>query len=245
VSERRLSTATVLAVAGVLLGSGVLGFLLHRLTIGTGRTVTAVPPTAPDSSVPTARSGSPAGGDSGSLPRRAIPERLPDFSLPGSDGIPHRLSQWRGRPLVVNFWATWCEPCRREVPLLRAIRHENASNGLEVVGIAVDYRNAVERYARAYGIDYPLLIGDKGGLAAASAFGMDTVLPFTVFADTQGRIVTLKVGELHRDEADFILARLNELDSGRLSLAGARQQIGQEIRRLAASRATAGDMGSK
>jgi len=244
VSRRRLSAATVLAVAGVLLGSGVVGFLLHRLTIGTGRT-TAVPRIAPGPSLPTARSGSQAGGDSGSLPRRAIPEQLPDFSLPGTDGIPHRLSQWRGRPLVVNFWATWCEPCRREVPLLKAIRHENVWNRLEVVGIAVDYRNAVEKYARTYGIDYPLLIGDKGGLAAASAFGMETVLPFTVFADTQGRIVTLKVGELHRDEADFILARLTELDSGRLSLAGARQQIAEEIQRLAASRATAGDTRGK
>jgi thiol-disulfide isomerase/thioredoxin len=245
VSKRRLSAATVLAVAGVLLGSGAVGFLLHRLTIGTVPTLAPAPRAAPGPSLPAGPAGPQASGDSGSLPRRAIPEQLPDFSLPGTDGIPHRLSEWRGRPLVVNFWATWCEPCRREIPLLKAIRHENARNRLEIVGIAVDYRNPVEKYARAFGIDYPLLVGDKGGLAAASAFGMDTVLPFTVFADTQGRIVTLKIGELHRDEADFILARLTELDSGRLSLADARQQIGQEIGRLAASRAAPADMGGK
>ncbi|MGH8266400.1 MAG: TlpA disulfide reductase family protein [Steroidobacteraceae bacterium] len=165
-----------------------------------------------------------------------MPDELPDFSLPGIDGVEHRLSDWRGRPLVVNFWATWCDPCRREIPLLKVIRHEHAKDRLEIVGIAVDYRVPVEKFARRLGIDYPVLVGDKGGLAAVSAFGMDTVLPFSVFADRQGRIVTLKVGELHRDEADFILDRLRELDDGHLSLTAAREQIAAGLRRLAASR---------
>jgi hypothetical protein len=69
---------------------------------------------------------------------------------------------------------------------------------------------------------------------------MEPVLPFTVFADTKGRIVTLKVGELHRDEAAFILARLADVGAGRLSLEAAREQIDERVRRLAVSRAAAG-----
>ena len=108
---------------------------------------------------------------------------------------------------MVNFWATWCDPCRREIPLLKSLRHERSGDRLEIVGIAVDFRDAVLHYTREIGIDYPVLIGEKDGLEAIEAFGMDTVFPFTVFADRQGRIVTVKVGELHRDEADFILDR--------------------------------------
>ena len=162
---------------------------------------------------------------------------MPDLALPGPDGVVHRLSEWRGRPLLINFWATWCEPCRREIPLLRALRHEREADALQVVGIAVDYPAAVRKYAAARAIDYPVLVGEQGGLAAVSAFGMDTVLPFSVFADPGGRVVALKVGELHRDEAEFILDRLQEVSRGRLSLPAARQAISEGIARLNAARA--------
>lgn len=169
-----------------------------------------------------------------------IPEVLPDISLPDTQGVTHRLADWSGRTLVINFWATWCEPCRREIPLLRNLRRENHENGFEIVGIAIDHRESVAKYVREMKIDYPVLVGEKGGLEAAQALGMEAILPFTVFADTQGRIVTLRVGELHRDEAAFILARLADVGAGRLSLSAARQQIDERVRRLAVSRAVAG-----
>ncbi|HTL91506.1 MAG TPA: TlpA disulfide reductase family protein, partial [Steroidobacteraceae bacterium] len=137
-----------------------------------------------------------------------------------------------GRPLVVNFWATWCEPCRRENPLLQALRREHSANGLEIVGIAVDSRESVQKYATEHEIDYPLLVGEREGLQAAAAFGMETVLPFSVFADREGRVVTLKVGELHRDEAELILARIQDLQAGKLSLAAAQAQITAGVRSL-------------
>ena len=233
-SNRRLSAAGTLAVAGVILGSGAVGFLLHRLAMKPGPLLAAPPATARQ-----------AGGGGSPSPQRKIPDELPDFSLPGTDGLSHRLADWRGRPLIVNFWATWCEPCRREIPLLEHIRLENAHKRLEIVGIAIDHRDSVLKYASELRIDYPLLLGDKGGLEAASAFGMDMLLPFTVFADSRGRIVTLKLGELHQDEATVILGRLAELEAGRLSLADAREQIGEGIRRLAASRGGTTDGGGK
>ena len=166
-----------------------------------------------------------------------MPVELPEIRLPGTDGAAHRLADWKGQPLVINFWATWCEPCRREIPLLKALRREHTSDRLEIVGIAVDYPDDVRKYAQAQGIDYPLLIGEEGGLAAASAFGMELVLPFSVFADRQGRVVTLKVGELHRDEAELILDRVREVDAGKLAVPVAREEISEAVEGLRTAQA--------
>lgn len=170
---------------------------------------------------------------------RAIPDTLPTFTLKDRDGVPRTLAHWSGRPLLVNFWATWCAPCRREIPLLKALRKDHAAQGLEVIGIAVDFREDVLKYAGEIGLDYPLLIGEQDGLDAAAAFGLDPVLPFSVFSDRQGRIVAVKVGELHADEAEFILARVREVDTGHLTIAVAQQQIADRLRDLAAERARA------
>ncbi len=107
------------------------------------------------------------------------------------------------------------------------------------MGIAVDSRDAVLKYAQDMHIDYPVLVGEQEGFEAVQAFGMETVLPFTVFTDSQARIVTLKVGELHPDEAAFVLSRVRDVDSGRLALAEARRQIAAQIAQLAAERARA------
>jgi thiol-disulfide isomerase/thioredoxin len=231
VSGRRRPLATALAAVGVLLAAAAAGFLLQRLTAPAQPTLHPLPPAAAPQTA-----GSP-GEAPGPPVRASVPEQLPDFSLPDLSGAPHRLSDWGGRTLLINFWATWCEPCRREIPLLEALRRENGGKNLEIVGIAVDHPDSVEKMVKDLKIGYPVLVGEKGGLAAVSAFGMDTVLPFTVFADPQGRIVTLKVGELHRDEAAFILARLADLAAGRLDLEAARGRIDDEIRRLEVVRA--------
>jgi thiol-disulfide isomerase/thioredoxin len=231
-ARRRLRPATVLFGAAVLLISGAGGFLLHRLTAG-HRTMYSDPAARPapaKAAVP----------EDATAPSRRIPDQMPDIALPGPDGAMHRLTEWKGRPLLVNFWATWCEPCRREIPLLKSLRRERAEEGFEVVGIAIDLAAEVRKYTTAHGMDYPVLVGENGGLDAVGAFGMDTVLPFSVFADRSGRIVTLKIGELHRDEADFILDRMRDLEAGRISLGAAQAQISEGIRRLNAARQIAG-----
>jgi hypothetical protein len=91
-------------------------------------------------------------------------------------------------------------------------------------------------YTRKIGIDYPVLIGEKDGMAAIDAFGMDTVFPFTVFADKDGRIFTVKVGELHSDEANLILDGLRDVDEGKVDLRSARQRISTEMAKLEAER---------
>jgi peroxiredoxin len=220
---------TLVAVVAVLALSAAGGFFLYRLTAPAPSTLR---PLSPD----VAR-GAPTPAPPEEPSKPATPERVPAIELPGLDGKVHALADWRGRPLLINFWATWCEPCRREVPLLRALKRQRAAEGLQIVGIAIDSPDAVRPFIGRLGIDYPVLLGEKEGLAAITAFGMDTVLPFSVFADPRGRIVTLKVGELHRDEADLILDRLHQLGAGTLTLAAARQQISEGLHRLELTRA--------
>jgi thiol-disulfide isomerase/thioredoxin len=221
----------VLLVATVLLGSAAGGFVFYRMAAPARHTLYAVP--ARDSAAPLAPAHE---APAPSLPERRIPEQLPAISLPDAEGRTRSLTEWQGRPLLVNFWATWCEPCRREIPLLKSLRHERAGDGLEIVGIAIDYQDPVQKYAKSHAIDYPLLIGDKGGLDAVNAFGMEMALPFSVFADRGGQVVTLKVGELHADEARLILDRVHDVDVGRLTLKAAREQIAAGVARLNAAR---------
>lgn len=156
----------------------------------------------------------------------AIPERRPEFTLADVHGTPRSISEWDGRPLMINFWATWCPPCRREIPLLNALRAEYLARGFEVVGVAVDFRDDVLDYLERTEVDYPVLIGEEDGMEAARSFGMPGLgFPFTVFTDSQGRIVTLHVGELHREQADVILGAIEDLEAGRRDLASARQWI--------------------
>ncbi len=176
-------------------------------------------------------------------PTRPVPARLPDLTLPDLKGSPTPLSSFAGRPLIVNFWATWCAPCRREIPLLRELRQRHRAERLEVVGIALDFATAVRQYLQRVPIDYPLLIGEDGGAAAAGPFGVETVLPFSVFADTQGRGGAVKVGELHREEAEFILSEIGRLDRGEVGMKEAQAAIEARLRELAVQRATAQQTG--
>jgi thiol-disulfide isomerase/thioredoxin len=224
-SPPRVATRVAQALVLILVASAS-GFAAYRIANTHKSTLTpmAAPATGP------APIAAPAAA-------HEVPETVPDIALTDRDGAKRSLSSWKGHPLIINFWATWCEPCRREIPLLKTLRADHAKDGLEVIGIAVDFRDAVVKYAQQMGIDYPVLIGEQDALQAVSAFGMETVFPFTVFADRQGRIVTLKVGELHQDEAAFILQRLHDVDAGSLALPAARQQISAGIRDLAVARA--------
>ena len=112
---------------------------------------------------------------------KAIPDTLPDITLADRDGKPTKLSSFGGRPLMVNFWATWCAPCRREIPLLNKIRMQRQAQNAEIVGIAVDFRDDVLAFVNKTPLNYPLLIGEEDGLAAAEAFGMGMAFPFSVF----------------------------------------------------------------
>jgi thiol-disulfide isomerase/thioredoxin len=168
----------------------------------------------------------PAAATQATPPVPALVEVLPEFQLTDRTGQLRSLADWQGKALIVNFWATWCAPCRREIPLLRQLARDHAAEGFQVIGIAADFRDKVLAYADEMQIDYPLLIGEQEALDAAAAFGVEAVgLPFTVFSDRQGRIVTSHLGELTAAEADIILGAVREVDAGRLTPAAARANI--------------------
>jgi thiol-disulfide isomerase/thioredoxin len=155
-----------------------------------------------------------------------IPEFRPEVTLADRDGRPRSLSEWDGKPLIINFWATWCAPCRREIPMLNALAVDEKYSSFEIIGIAIDFREDVLKYLEKMPIDYTVLIGEQDGLTAARAFGMESIgLPFTAFTDRQGRIATIHVGELHLPQAQVILSAIQDLDAGIIDMSAARSQI--------------------
>jgi len=171
------------------------------------------------------------------LPTPKIPDRLPQFSLEDGTGKKTPIASFGDKSLIINFWATWCAPCRREIPLLETLHAEWAGRDVSVVGIAVDYRDKVLEFAHKFNIGYPLLIGEQDALDAAAAFGVESpVFPFTVFTDRRGEVVALFIGELHRPQAELILAQVQNLNKGLVQLPAARQAIAKGLSALKADR---------
>jgi thiol-disulfide isomerase/thioredoxin len=224
------STPRLLGAVLLILAAGGAGFLAYRARHVDAPSLTAAPPAPavqPDSSPPP--EGAPA--------RKSIPATLPDISLADMNGKSTKLASFGGRPLMVNFWATWCAPCRREIPLLNKIRMERKAQNAEIVGIAVDFKEDVTKFLTKTPLSYPLLIGEEDGLAAAEAFGMGMAFPFSVFVDSHNRILTIKIGELHEDEANFAFDRLHDIDKGALTLEAAQSAVNDAFRTMAANRA--------
>ena len=219
------------AVLGGLLaavGSGAVGYYAYRLKHPAPAVVEAVAAPGNAADQPAATPAPKA---------KTIPDTLPDITLADRDGKPTKLSSFGGRPLMVNFWATWCAPCRREIPLLNKIRAERKAQNAEIVGIAVDFRDDVLKFASTTPLNYPLLIGEEDGMAAADSFGMGMAFPFSVFVDSQNRILTVKIGELHEDEANFAFDRLRDIDNGVLTREAAQVAVADAFRKMAAERA--------
>jgi thiol-disulfide isomerase/thioredoxin len=121
-------------------------------------------------------------------------------------GKPRRLAEWTGQVLVCNFWATWCAPCREEIPLLIAAQRKYAAKNVQIVGIGIDQADKMLEFSKILRIDYPILV--------AGATTPDTMkllgngggsLPFTVFLDRHGTVARTKLGALEGPEIDRIL----------------------------------------
>jgi thiol-disulfide isomerase/thioredoxin len=191
--------------------------------------------------VPAGKASAPIPSDSAAdmlLQGHPIPDLLPAFSINDLKGQPTTAAAWPGKSLIVNFWATWCGPCQREVPLLKALSSEWSDKNVEVVGIAVDHPDAVQGFAQRFKIDYPLLVGEQNALDLATQLGLSTpVFPFTVFTDRSGRVVALFIGELHRPQADLILSVLQNLNQDKVQLPEAKRLIADGLEKLTGNRA--------
>ena len=125
-------------------------------------------------------------------------------------GRPRRLNEWQGRILVCNFWATWCLPCREEIPLLMAARAKFSPSNVEIVGIAIDNAAKVREFSTSFNISYPILLAEADGLELMRKLGNSAGgLPYTVIANRQGSVVHRKLGAFHRNDLDAILGPLS------------------------------------
>lgn len=145
-----------------------------------------------------------AGSRIGLPPEREVPAGVTvlkpgdlraDLQMPSADGTAHRLSDWNGQLLLLNFWATWCGPCREEMPLLDHTGAKLAAQGLRVVGVAIDDVATVQDFLRDNPVRYPILIGDAIDPDPSLTFG-DTrsVLPYSVLIGPDGRILAQRAG---------------------------------------------------
>jgi len=130
-------------------------------------------------------------------------------SLPDTKGKDTPLAQWKGKVVVVNFWATWCVPCREEMPEFVKAQEELGGRGVQFVGIAIDQPDKVDAFAKELNLNYPALIGGFGAIELSKTLGNRLgALPFTVIVDRSGRISNTQLGRLKDPELRAILAQL-------------------------------------
>ncbi len=172
-----------LLTLAVLLAAGAAGFALYQ-HFGT--------------------SGHAAGGDSG------LPSHRLAFSMPDLAGHVRPVSTWDGKTVLLNFWASWCGPCRQEMPLLVKAQRRYAAQGLQIVGIAIDSPGAARRFARSMHVDYPILVprSQEKGISLAGAYG-DSIggLPYTVIYGPRGTVLAAHAGELHEAELEALIRK--------------------------------------
>lgn len=144
-----------------------------------------------------------------------LPSPAPFFAASAidTDGKPVSLDTLRGKPLVVNFWARWCGPCRKEIPDLVEMDAKYRGKGLVIVGMAIedaDSREAVRDFAKAYEVDYRIHLAGVGkGVELMKALGNDkSGLPFTVVIDRNGRMVAKKLGAMSKAEMETAIKQV-------------------------------------
>ncbi|MDE2148281.1 MAG: redoxin family protein [Gammaproteobacteria bacterium] len=130
-----------------------------------------------------------------------------DVQLPDLTGRMQAFSQWHGKLLLVNFWATWCVPCRKEIPDLIAEQRRYGSQGLQIVGPAVDDQKAVRKAAPDFGFDYPILTGslDPMIMLMARLGNATSGLPYSVLVSPQGQIIHRQLGGFESEQLDQLI----------------------------------------
>ena len=139
--------------------------------------------------------------------QQAIP--LPDFSLPDLSGTLYPISNWQGKTLIINFWATWCPPCLKEIPEFIELQAEYAEQNVQFIGIAIDDPQLVDDYLSFIDINYPILIAKTEGAKLAQKLGNSiNAIPFTIIVNQQSQIVFRHPGELTKQRVSELIEPL-------------------------------------
>ena len=151
---------------------------------------------------------------------------FPSFTLADIDGNARDFSEWSGKHRLLNFWATWCAPCRREIPLLKEFQDEHGDNGFQIIGIAVDFPDEVAKYAVEAEFNYPILVGQEDAMAVAETSGVEFIgMPFTMIVAADGELINTHIGEIMDSHLEHIVRVLTLLDNGEIDKQSAREAL--------------------
>jgi peroxiredoxin len=140
---------------------------------------------------------------------QVIGSTRPEFTLSDVAGELRNINEWDGKVLAINFWATWCPPCIKEIPEFIEIQHKYQKQGLQFIGIALQRPEEVTEFIKEYGINYPILAGEMEVIKIAESYGNDIgALPYTVIVDRKGLIHFIKRGPLDGESAEAIISKL-------------------------------------
>jgi len=134
---------------------------------------------------------------------------LPDFSFPDASGKTRHSAEWQGKIRIINFWATWCPPCIKEIPEFIELQKRYGDKGVQFVGIAIEEREPVAEYLESIAINYPILIGGDGAVALAQQMGNSiNAVPFTAVVNREGQIIYRQPGAFSNEQIVKIITPL-------------------------------------
>ena len=133
----------------------------------------------------------------------------PLFKLKDLEDKVRDVKEWDGQVLMINFWATWCPPCRREMPAFIELQEKYKDKGFTIIGIALDEKQAVIDFTDPMGMNYPILMAEQEGIIISKAYGNNLgVLPFTVIIDRKGNIIHRQRNELTFEQVEGMIKPL-------------------------------------
>ena len=136
----------------------------------------------------------------------ALGQQRPEFAAMDINGDMRNIKEWDGKLIILNFWATWCPPCRKEIPEFIELQQAYGNQGIQFIGIAIDDELAVREYIKEVGLNYPSLVVQDEGIILAKRYGNGIgALPYTVFINREGEISNTIRGELSKIRAKEIL----------------------------------------
>jgi thiol-disulfide isomerase/thioredoxin len=140
---------------------------------------------------------------------KVIGQMRPTFEITDLEGQLRNISEWDDQVLLINFWATWCPPCKKEMPAFIELQEQYAEQGFQVIGIALDDQQSVQDFADTIGVNYPLLIAEYDGIDLSRSYGNHVgALPFSAFINRQGKVVSTHMGELSKTQVEEIIKPL-------------------------------------